>query len=168
MEKQQVGIIDEEEEDDENEEDDTGFGDDNFGLQRQTTLEKSQKKAPKTLSTKATDELFTITACYCLLLETFYQPFYPKLVTVRLHEDFMRLTQELVFKADKGDVYRTLLVLVRVDAQLADKDLREKQRLLKTYSTLDFGIDPHDALMKDGNGKSHKSGTKIMHFNVDN
>jgi len=70
--------------------------------------------------------MHNITSVFCQLLETFYQPYYPQIVTMRLHEDFMKLTHELFFQQDKNNVYRTLLVLIRVDAQLNDKDLRDK------------------------------------------
>ncbi len=38
---------------------------------------------------------------------------------------------------------------MRVDAQIDDKDLRDKMKLCQKYSPVDFGIDQDFAMMND-------------------
>ena len=84
-----------------------------------------------TLSTKAVDELYVLIRTFCNVIETFFQPFYPIEVTYDLHSDFMLLSQHLLFKRQEdGRVYEIVTILMRVDSQLDDKDLREKMRLM--------------------------------------
>ena len=84
-----------------------------------------------TLSTKAVDELFVLITTFCNVIETFFQPFYPIEVTYDLHSDFMLLSQHLLFKRQEdGRVYEIVTILMRVDSQLDDKDMREKMRLM--------------------------------------
>jgi len=99
--------------------------------------------SPKTtLATKAVDELFILVVSFCHVMEMFFQPFYPVEVTYDLHHDLMLLSQHMLFqRSESGLVYECLTVLMRVDSQLDDKDLREKMRLCKVYSPLDFGVD---------------------------
>ena len=40
-------------------------------------------------------------------------------------------------------MYRMLLILVRVDSQPWDKDLRVKSRYLRFYKPEDFGLEPY-------------------------
>ena len=67
-----------------------------------------------------------------------------------LHEDIMKLCQKLFFRANQ--INKSILILVRVDSQVDDKDLRKKCRHMKNYNTLDFGIDPDFCLMKTTSG----------------
>jgi len=48
----------------------------------------------------------------------------------------------MIFKRQEdGQVYECMTVLMRVDSQIDDKDLREKMRLCSSYTPLHFGID---------------------------
>ena len=86
----------------------------------------------------------------CNLIETFFQPFYPIEMTYDLHSDFMLLSQHLLFRRQEdGRVYECLTILMRVDSQLDDKDLREKMRLMQEYSPMDFGVDREFSLMSE-------------------
>ena len=76
------------------------------------------------------------------MIETFFQPFYPSEVTYDLHEDIMLLSQHMLFKRQEdGQIYECLTILMRVDSQLDDKDMREKMRLMRDYSPQDLGIE---------------------------
>jgi len=102
------------------------------------------------LSTKAVDELYVLIVSFCNLIETFFQPFYPVEVTYDLHSDFMLLSQHLLFKRQEdGKVYECLTILMRVDSQLDDKDLREKMRLMQGYTPMDFGVDKEFSMMSE-------------------
>ena len=61
----------------------------------------------------------------------------------------MVLSQNLLFtKQENGEVYECIAVLMRVDSQVDDKDLREKMKICKQYTPLDFGIEREFAMMK--------------------
>ena len=109
----------------------------------------TETQSPKmTLATKAVDELYVLIVSFCHLIEIFFQPFYPTEVTYDLHTDLMVLSQHLLFKRqEEGRIYECLTVLMRVDSQIDDKDLREKMRLCADYSPLDLGVDPDFAMM---------------------
>jgi len=71
----------------------------------------------------------------------FFQPYYPASVTEELHEDFWRLTQTILFKKQcDGQIYESLTVLMRVDSQIHDKDLRGKMKVCKDFKPEDFEI----------------------------
>ena len=54
----------------------------------------------------------------------------------------MLLAQHLLFKRQEdGRVYECLTILMRVDSQVDDKDMRAKMKLMKAYTPLDFGIE---------------------------
>ena len=54
----------------------------------------------------------------------------------------MVLTQQLLFKKQEdGKIYECLAILMRVDSQLDDKNMREKMRLMKAFSPRDFGVE---------------------------
>lgn len=111
-------------------------------------LSTDNNNTPKTtLATKAVDELYTLIVSFCNVIEVFFQPYYPTEVTYDLHNDFMLLVQHMIFRVQEGGkVYECLTVLMRVDSQIDDKDLREKMRLCREYSPIDFGIE-HDFSM---------------------
>lgn len=111
-------------------------------------LTTDNNNTPKTtLATKAVDELYTLIVSFCNVIEVFFQPYYPTEVTYDLHNDFMLLVQHMIFRVQEGGkVYECLTVLMRVDSQIDDKDLREKMRLCREYSPIDFGIE-HDFSM---------------------
>ena len=111
-------------------------------------LTTDNNNTPKTtLATKAVDELYTLIVSLCNVIEVFFQPYYPTEVTYDLHNDFMLLVQHMIFRVQEGGkVYECLTVLMRVDSQIDDKDLREKMRLCREYSPIDFGIE-HDFSM---------------------
>ena len=44
-------------------------------------------------------------------------------------------------------VYKTLTILMRVDSQINDKDLRDKRKLFDEYDPLDFGIEEEFCMM---------------------
>ena len=95
----------------------------------------------KTLSVQAIDEMFIMVTVMCSTIEMFFQPYYPENVTHALHEDFMRLTQIMLFKKQcEGQIYESLTILMRVDSQLHDKDLRNKMKLCKDFTPEDFEI----------------------------
>ena len=88
------------------------------------------------------DELYVLIVSFCNVIETFFQPFYPSEVTYDLHSDIMVLTQQLLFKKQEdGKIYECLAILMRVDSQLDDKNMREKMRLMKAFSPRDFGVE---------------------------
>ena len=88
------------------------------------------------------DELYVLIVSFCNVIETFFQPFYPSEVTYDLHSDMMVLTQQLLFKKQEdGKIYECLAILMRVDSQLDDKNMREKMRLMKAFSPRDFGVE---------------------------
>lgn len=61
----------------------------------------------------------------------------------------MLLSQHLLFKRhEEGKVYECIAVLMRVDSQVDDKDLREKMRICGDYNPMDFGIDLDFAMIK--------------------
>ena len=94
------------------------------------------------LGTNAVDELYCLMQSFTQMIEIFFQPFYPKEVTYDLHQDFMLLSQHLFFRhQESGRVYECITVLMRVDSQLDDKDLREKSRICEEYTPADFGIE---------------------------
>lgn len=101
-----------------------------------------------TLATKAVDELYVLIVSFCHVVEMFFQPFFPVEVTYDLHQDLMLLCQHMLFKKQEdGRVYECLTVLMRVDSQLDDKDLREKMRLCGDLTPADFGIECEFAMM---------------------
>ena len=112
-------------------------------LDKSTFIQAVDEDAPKTtLATKAVDELYTLIVSFCNVVEVFFQPYFPMEVTYDLHNDFLLLVQHLMFRAqESGKVYECLTVLMRVDSQVDDKDLREKMRLCRGYSPVDFGIE---------------------------
>ena len=106
-------------------------------------IEGTDDTPKMSMATKAVDELYTIICAFCYVVEVFFQPFYPIEVRYDLHNDFMTLAQHMMFRVQEGGkVYECITVLMRVDSQVDDKDLREKMRLCRLYSPLDFGIEP--------------------------
>ena len=54
----------------------------------------------------------------------------------------------MLFKEqEEGRIYECMTVLMRVDSQIDDKDLRDKMRLCSDYSPADFGISNEFAMM---------------------
>ena len=101
-----------------------------------------------TMATKAVDELDTLIRGFTSTIEGFFQPFYPREITEDLHEDFIALSQCMFFKeVNDCAVYKTLAVLVRVDSQINDKDLRDKRKLFQPYTPLDFGVEDNFCMM---------------------
>lgn len=98
------------------------------------------------VSALATDELYIVQKTLCLLVETFYRPLLPSVpefaaVIQLLHEDILKLCQGLLF--GQGDLASSVLILVRIDSQLDDKDIRRKCKQLEDFSTADFGLSEH-------------------------
>ena len=101
-----------------------------------------------TLATKAVDELYVLVVSFCHVIEMFFQPYSPREVTYDLHEDLMVLSQHMLFKRqDDGRVGESITILMRVDAQIDDKDLRDKMKYCKSYSPIDFGIEKDFAMV---------------------
>ena len=109
-----------------------------------------EDEGPKTsLATKAVDELYILVLSFCNVVEVFFQPFYPFAVTEDLHNDFLLLAQHLMFRCqESGKVYECMTVLMRVDSQIDDKDLRDKMKICKEYTPLDFGVERDYAMVK--------------------
>ncbi len=98
------------------------------------------------VSALATDELYIVQKTLCLLVETFYRPLLPSDtdfadVIQLLHEDILKLCQSLLFW--RSDLASSVLILVRIDSQLDDKDIRRKCKQLEEFSTADFGLSEH-------------------------
>ncbi len=98
----------------------------------------------KSVGTTAADELYTLLRTFCLMVETFYKPLLPEKVEFYdvmslLHEDTFRLCQSVVFR--ESYVTISLLILMRADSQLDDKDIRHKCRIMAKFTTEDFGLD---------------------------
>ena len=69
------------------------------------------------MSTKAVDELYVLVISFCHVIEIFFQPFYPPEVTYDLHNDFMLLSQHILFrKQEDGRIYECITILMRVDS----------------------------------------------------
>ena len=63
------------------------------------------------------DELYVLVMSFCTVVELFFQPFYPSEVTYDLHQDFMLLSQNMLFREQEaGRVCECVTVLMRVDA----------------------------------------------------
>jgi hypothetical protein len=91
----------------------------------------------------AADELYIVLKTMCLLVETFFKhilPDKPEFVEVMtlLHEDIFKLCQVLMFK--RPELSSSVLILIRVDSQLDDKDIRHKSKQLENFTTKDFGL----------------------------
>ena len=79
----------------------------------------------RTLGIVAEEELDKIILALNASIENFFSPFYLKEITQNLHYDFLRLTQDLLMKKyESGEVYKVMCILMRVDSQINDKDLR--------------------------------------------
>lgn len=123
-------------------------------MEAQEKSVNQDEQVRQSVCTQAADELYNILACYCMLVEQFFKPLMPvmqgeyetSIVFSNLHEDIMKLCQKLFFRSNQ--VNKSILILVRVDSQVDDKDLRKKCKIMKNYTTLDFGIDPDFSLMK--------------------
>ena len=77
----------------------------------------------------ACDELDSLIRGFTTTVEIFFQPYYPREITTDLHEDFIALSQTMFFKKmNQGSISKTLTILMRVDSQINDKDLRDKRR----------------------------------------
>ena len=50
-------------------------------------------------------------------------------------------------RVSDGQVYKTMTILMRVDSQINDKDLRDKRKAFKNYNPLDFGIEESFCMM---------------------
>ena len=93
--------------------------------------------------------MFIMVTIVCTTIEMFFQPYYPENITQALHEDFWRLTQTILFKKHcDGQIYESLTVLMRVDAQIHDKDLRHKMRKCKEFKPEDFEVDEEFTMTK--------------------
>ena len=125
----------------------------------------------KTLSVQAIDEMFIMVTIICTTIEMFFQPFYPEMVTQALHEDFWKLTQTYLFKKlCDGEISESLTILMRVDSQLHDRDLRHKMRKCREFHPEDFEIDDELTMRKhikkksthifDDNGEEYKPSTE--------
>jgi hypothetical protein len=75
-------------------------------------------------------------------------------VFASLHEDILKSCQKILFKSNQ--VYKSIVILIRVDCQEEDKDIRKKCKFMKNYSPLDLGVDPDFALFK---GQTEKKST---------
>ena len=118
------------------------FGSGGLSVSYPEVADNTNEQVQHSLATQAVDELFLIVTTLCCIIETFFQPFYPKEVTYDLHTDLMSLSQHLLFKHQENSrIYECISVLMRVDTQFDDKDMREKMRLCKEYGPLDFGIE---------------------------
>ena len=55
---------------------------------------------------------------------------------------------------------------MRVDAQMDDKDLREKMRICKELTPIDFGIDADFAMMplQKGGASAHRESTRGLMY----
>ena len=114
------------------------------------------------MATQACDELDTFIRGFTSTVEIFFQPFYPKEVTQDLHEDFIALSQLMFFRqVNDGMVYKTLTILMRVDSQINDKDLRDKRKLFDEFSPLDFGIDDEFCMMNKKQIREIKSSADL-------
>ena len=112
---------------------------------RETPINKNaahQNFIDKSLGDSAVDELNLITDMLCLQLEQFYKPFTPTNVRKALHEDFLRLSYQILFEQNRHQVYRTIAILMRVDTYVNDKDLRDKHKILRKYTPNEFGLEP--------------------------
>ena len=58
-------------------------------------------------------------------------------------------------------VYKTLTILMRVDSQINDKDLRDKRKLFDEYSPLDFGIEEEFCMMSKKWIRENKTNTDL-------
>ena len=103
----------------------------------------------KTLSVQAIDEMFIMVTIVCTTIEMFFQPYYPENITQALHEDFWRMSQTILLKRHcDGQIYESLTILMRVDSQMHDKDLRHKMRQCKDFNPEDFEIDEEFTMTK--------------------
>ena len=70
-------------------------------------------------------------------------------------------------QVNDGMVYKTLTILMRVDSQINDKDLRDKRKLFDEFSPLDFGIDDEFCMMNKKQIREIKSSTDLTVIHED-